>query len=394
MHFLSLSVAAFAALASAGVAHRRAPRGDSLSGLDGSGALQIRSGTLKPRIFTSCVNSGEIALTYDDGPMIYTEALLAKLNGAGMKATFFLNGDNYGRGFINDTSLAWPALINRMRQEGHQVGSHSWSHPNLDQISREQVRNELLYLETAMCDIMGSASSFLRPPFGSCNSQTCSEVAAEYNFNVVNWNFDTEDWRRDVAATKQSWDSIIGASDPGSSSWIVLAHDPLQITVEGITDHMIASIQQKGFRTVTIGQCLGIPEANWYRTDYCNGGGSPPPDNPPDNPDQPISTFRCGPEGGNARCASPLCCSQWGYCGESDAHCLLSQNCKPDFGICRSGDAPPPPSDDTDDFQCGPQNGNKRCSGSLCCSQYGWCGDTDAYCLASNSCQPAFGTCR
>jgi peptidoglycan/xylan/chitin deacetylase (PgdA/CDA1 family) len=67
----------------------------------------------------SCTVPGVIALTFDDGPHIYTEQLLDTLAAAGLRATFFLNGDN--RGYIYD----YNATVERMINEGHQVASHT-----------------------------------------------------------------------------------------------------------------------------------------------------------------------------------------------------------------------------------------------------------------------------
>lgn len=67
----------------------------------------------------SCTKPGIVALTFDDGPYLYTEQLLNSLVGSGMKVTFFLNGQNLGN--INDNA----ALVQRMIADGHQVGSHT-----------------------------------------------------------------------------------------------------------------------------------------------------------------------------------------------------------------------------------------------------------------------------
>ncbi|KAG6520710.1 hypothetical protein ZIOFF_017770 [Zingiber officinale] len=74
---------------------------------------------------------------------------------------------------------------------------------------------------------------------------------------------------------------------------------------------------------------------------------------------------QCGSQAGGALCSGGLCCSQYGYCGSSSAYC--GTGCQ---SQCGSG------------AQCGSQAGGALCSGSLCCSQYGYCGSTSAYCGA------------
>lgn len=78
-------------------------------------ARQIPAGS----VISSCTTPGTVALTFDDGPFIYTERVLDALSSAGAKATFFLNGQNWGN--IND----FASTVRRMESEGHQVGSHT-----------------------------------------------------------------------------------------------------------------------------------------------------------------------------------------------------------------------------------------------------------------------------
>ena len=72
-------------------------------------------------IITSCTQPGVVALTFDDGPYIYTGSVLDTLKAAGVPATFFVNGDNWGSILAEENQ----ALVRRMVEEGHQVGSHT-----------------------------------------------------------------------------------------------------------------------------------------------------------------------------------------------------------------------------------------------------------------------------
>jgi peptidoglycan/xylan/chitin deacetylase (PgdA/CDA1 family) len=71
------------------------------------------------QIITSCTVAGTVALTFDDGPFIYTDQAIDLLNAAGFKATFFVNGLNWGS--ISD----FASTLSRMRASGHQIGSHT-----------------------------------------------------------------------------------------------------------------------------------------------------------------------------------------------------------------------------------------------------------------------------
>ncbi|KAL5727062.1 hypothetical protein ACHQM5_000294 [Ranunculus cassubicifolius] len=88
-----------------------------------------------------------------------------------------------------------------------------------------------------------------------------------------------------------------------------------------------------------------------------------------------VTAQTCGRQAAGAKCANSACCSQWGWCGTTDDYCLLSNSCQSN---CKSGGG---------SGQCGRQAGGAKCPNSACCSQSGWCGTTDDYCLPSNSCQ-------
>lgn len=74
-------------------------------------------------VIFSCTTPNTVALTFDDGPFAYTDQALNLLSGAGMKATFFLNGQNWAN--IND----YASTVQRMDNEGHQIGSHTYAYP-------------------------------------------------------------------------------------------------------------------------------------------------------------------------------------------------------------------------------------------------------------------------
>lgn len=108
-----------------------------------------------------CVNAGDVAFTFDDGPYIYTSTLLDKLKAYGAKATFFITGNNLGKGPI-DSTAQWSSLIQRMVAEGHQVASHTWSHQNLTSLDPTTFQNQMVYNEMAFRNILGYWPSYMR----------------------------------------------------------------------------------------------------------------------------------------------------------------------------------------------------------------------------------------
>src|ERR1700753_2406277 len=114
-------------------------------------------------IYTGCTTPGGVAVTFDDGPYMYTENVLDQLKAAGQHATFFLNGQNYG--YIYD----YNSTILRMVNEGHQVCSHTWSHPDLTTLSQTQIQTEMTEMEVAFTNILGHFPRYMRPPYLSTN---------------------------------------------------------------------------------------------------------------------------------------------------------------------------------------------------------------------------------
>lgn len=129
----------------------------------------------------SCTRPGTVALTFDDGPnAILTGELLDLLDWRGVKATFFLNGDN--QGLITDEGKAQHVV--RMIESGHHVGSHGWSHLDMNEIDVETKRSEITLLEDALAGIIGGIPTYFRAPYGSCN-QDCLSILDEYAYHVV-----------------------------------------------------------------------------------------------------------------------------------------------------------------------------------------------------------------
>jgi len=99
-------------------------------------ALQKRSAAAT--VISRCTKPGTIALTFDDGPFLYTNGLLDILQSRAVKATFFFNGNTYGR--IED----FAASVKRAYQDGHQVGHHTWDHRDLTSLSQSEALEEMI----------------------------------------------------------------------------------------------------------------------------------------------------------------------------------------------------------------------------------------------------------
>lgn len=129
-----------------------------------------------------CTKPGTVAITYDDGPYSFTNGVLDKFAAYGFKATFFVTGNNLGKGAI-DTTSAWANVIRRMDAEGHQVASHTWSHQDLSVISDSQRYDQMVKNEMAIRNILGKYPTYMRPPYSSCNA-ACQTVMKNLGYVI------------------------------------------------------------------------------------------------------------------------------------------------------------------------------------------------------------------
>jgi Polysaccharide deacetylase len=96
-----------------------------------------------------CTAPGVVAITYDDGPYIYTSHVLDLHQHYGVPATFFITGSNLGKGPIDDATYPWANMIKRMDSLGYQVASHTFGHQDLSAITKAQRLNQMYYNEKA-----------------------------------------------------------------------------------------------------------------------------------------------------------------------------------------------------------------------------------------------------
>lgn len=192
-------------------------------------------------------------------------------------------------------------------------------------------------------------------------------------------DLDTDDYNQlsNINVAKNNFKRILDETPggPQSGDRLAIAHDIHQATATELTDYMLSYLKSKGYRGVTMGECMGEPKENWYRTSSGGStGGGGGTTNPPPTTGNVSKDGKCGAANGNTICQGSgfgNCCSQYGWCGSTADHC--------------GGTTTPPPSTGnvSKDGKCGAANGNTICKGSGfgdCCSQYGWCGSTPQHC--------------
>ncbi|EFQ36004.1 polysaccharide deacetylase [Colletotrichum graminicola M1.001] len=399
----------------------------------------------------NCVNDGDVAITYDDGPYIYTAAMLDAFKAHGAVATWFITGTNIGKGMIN---VAYADVIQRMVAEGHQIASHTWSHENLDSLTLDQRKKQMVYNEIAFTDILGFYPTYMRPPYSICGAE-CQNQMVQLGYHITFFDLDTQGYLNtdpsQIGKSVALWDAAMVARSPCNGSYLHIEHDIHQQIATTLTNHILDSVVANGWNAVTVGTCLGDPPANWYRgASYSYNFNITPVSAPVCSAtptlssataalnviaasssaalgsvlQQSISTdATCGASNRKTCLGSAFgnCCSQYGYCGSTTDHC--GTGCQTGFGNCTvanavlassasntvlassaanavlvspaaTNTAPAPVVLTSLDGYCGTKYGNTSCLGSVfgnCCSQYGYCGSTTDHC--GTGCQTGFGNC-
>ncbi|KAK2018363.1 glycoside hydrolase/deacetylase [Colletotrichum eremochloae] len=278
---------------------------------------------------SKCTVPGDFALTFDDGPFTYTSHVLDLLAEAGAKATFFINGKNWGD--INDFQDA----VKRMDAEGHQIGSHTFSHPDLATLGDAEIIHEMTSLEDSLVNIVGKYPTYMRPPFFSWNDNTLSILKA-LEYHVIHADIDSLDYANNAPLGNLTSVGIFekGVNAGGS---IALAHEVHQNTAEYLVPEFLRIIKEKNLRAVTVGECLGDPKANWYMTKRTSTPTATASKTVVSITSTATPTGVIGPGGacGGPQgyvCLPGACCSEYGFCGTSQAYC--GTGCQPLFGVC------------------------------------------------------------
>ncbi|EXJ91022.1 hypothetical protein A1O1_04129 [Capronia coronata CBS 617.96] len=219
-------------------------------------------------VISNCRMPRVIALTYDDGPSENTKELLDILEEAGAKATFFVSGNNNGKGEI-DLTPTWTDTIKRMAQEGHQIASHTWSHADLDKASWESRRLEMLKNERALANILNVYPTYMRPPYLRCSNQTeCLGDMRGLGYHVISYSFDSTDWmhKDNLTSMTAAFDRVLQTVEVNEGRMLLIQHDTIRASAIDLTRHVLKRVSQRGWRAVTVGECLEDGPEGWYRS--------------------------------------------------------------------------------------------------------------------------------
>ena len=188
------------------------------------------------------VDGPYIAMTFDDGPSAtLTPKLLDILATHQIKATFFVIGENVAE---------HPEIVARAAREGHEIGNHSWSHPNFGKMSDDSVRSQVQRTDDAIKSATGSRPTLLRPPYGSITAREKRWIHDQFGYQIILWDVDPYDWKRPGPSVVRN--RILKETRPGS---IVLSHDIHPGTIEAMPSTFDA-LEAKGFKFVTVSELI------------------------------------------------------------------------------------------------------------------------------------------
>ncbi|RWZ54429.1 LysM peptidoglycan-binding domain-containing protein [Halobacillus fulvus] len=202
-----------------------------------------------PSTFVTKGNTSEkvVALTFDDGSDgTNISHILQTLSQYNVKATFFLTGSG-----TNNHPSSIRAIVN----QGHEIGNHSYSHPDFTKLSSSQIASELKRTEDIIKQVTGvSTKPLFRAPFGAVNSNVLKAVGDAGYTHTLHWNIDTLDWK---GLTKNDITiRVLNGIEPGS---IILMHTGAGA---GGTRYALPDIIQEldalGYEFVTVSQLLGM----------------------------------------------------------------------------------------------------------------------------------------
>jgi peptidoglycan/xylan/chitin deacetylase (PgdA/CDA1 family) len=202
-----------------------------------------------------------VALTFDDGPGVSTDAILAILKAYNAKATFFVIGKN---------ARANPETLRRIVNDGHEIGNHTYSHFYQAAIDPPHtLRAELDSTEAVIQEITGSRPILFRPPHGWRNPWMIQECAKR-GYNVVLWSVSSEDWL--TKSPVHIKEKVFSHIHPGS---IILFHDRLNTGLDKGMPHTVEllpaildSLSRAGYSFVTVSELKSMPSDTAFYAHY------------------------------------------------------------------------------------------------------------------------------
>lgn len=190
---------------------------------------------INPTINYIDISKPMVALTFDDGPSIYTDEILETLDKYNSNASFFVLGNKIDD--HNDTII-------KMYRNGNEIGNHSYNHRWLTKLSKSEQIEQINKTQELVKKYTGFAPIYLRPTYGSVNKSLRDNV----NLEIILWNIDTKDWKN------KNVDTIVNnALKDVKDGSIILMHDTYKRTSEAVKI-IVPKLIDDGYQLVTISE--------------------------------------------------------------------------------------------------------------------------------------------
>lgn len=181
-----------------------------------------------------------LALSFDDGPEpVVTPRVLNILKKENVKATFFVVGKRVAGN---------ESILRRMHAEGHEIGNHSWDHPDLTHLSPSQMDQQIRMTQAAIVSAGVPAPRLLRPPYGAVNDA----VKSHSRMAIVRWDIDPADWEY-----KDGGKILAGIMSQAKPGGIILMHDIYGTTADAL-EPAIQQLKLQGYQFVTVSQLMNL----------------------------------------------------------------------------------------------------------------------------------------
>lgn len=191
-----------------------------------------------------CVDTKDkkIAISFDVslGNTEHTKDILDILDKYKIKATFFVVGD-----WVNK----YPDILKQISERGNELGNHSNRHPDMTQLSKDKILEDINVNEAKIRNITGTGTKLFRFPAGSYNDEAVSAVESS-GYKCIQWNVDSVDWME--KGSDIEYKKVVENTEPGS---ILLFHSSAKYTPENLPK-IIETLKNKGYNFVTVGNLI------------------------------------------------------------------------------------------------------------------------------------------
>jgi len=184
-----------------------------------------------------------VALTFDDGPNpLYTETIMEALKQYDGRATFFL---------VGMMAQQYPDLVLNLLAAGHELGNHTYTHPNITKLTQNELIAEILRTRVLIKDISGRQTYLFRPPGGNIDDATTKQLRA-LDYNIIYWDINAGEYRKTASPEEQVRRMLANIKD---GSIVLLHNGPVDGTMS-ILPGLLAGLRAKGFSFVTVSELV------------------------------------------------------------------------------------------------------------------------------------------